>query len=88
MSIVSIFLYDGWSRFLLSFKFIGLFYNLNGAWSFDLNFRGFHRPVTAPKSHFNHFSKNSISWEFKISSKIVNPKVSSDEISEIRPSCR
>ena len=37
---------------------------MNGASSFDLNFRGFHRPVAAPRPHF------------KLSqfSKIVNPR--------------
>ena len=59
---------------------------MNGASSFDLNLRGFHWPVTAPKLHFKPveiFSKNKIPWNFKIwFSKIVNPRVSSDEISE------
>ena len=35
-----------------SFKFIGLFHTVGGASSFDLNVRGFHRPVTAPRPHF------------------------------------
>ena len=52
MFIVLMFLWGGWSRFVLSFKFIGLFYSVNGASSFDLNFGGFHRPVTAPRPHF------------------------------------
>ena len=54
MFIVLIFLWDGWgwSSFVSSFKFIGLFHTVNGASFFDLNFRGFHRPVTAPRPHF------------------------------------
>ena len=52
MFIVLILLRDGWSRFVQSFKFIGLFYPVNGASSFELNFRGFDRPVTAPRPHF------------------------------------
>ena len=47
---------------------------MNGASFFDLNFLGFHRPVP---------------WKFKIWFwKIVNPRVASDEISDIQPSGR
>ena len=37
------------------FKFIGLFHTMNGPSSFDLNVRGFHRSMTAPRPHFKLF---------------------------------
>ena len=52
MFIELIFLWDGWSTFVQSFKFIGLFHTVNGASFLDINFRAFHRPVTAPGPHF------------------------------------
>ena len=63
-----------------------------GASSFDPNFRGFHWPVTAPRPHFTflQFSvkikyPGNLKYDF---SKIVYPRVYSNEISEIRPSGR
>ena len=57
---------------------------MNGALSFDLYFCSCHQLMTAYFQTLSIFSKNKSLGTLEI----VNPRVASDEISEIRPSGR